>query len=53
MTEYQVTINLNSITYELEAGNEDEAIALASRIAMGENTYDLLKSAYYDVEEVE
>lgn len=52
MPNYQVRINLNSISLEVEADDEDHAIELAEEIALEENMYDILKWAEYDVEEV-
>jgi len=49
---YEVKINLNSITYEIEADDEDTAIEEASELALDETQYDLLKWADYDVEEI-
>lgn len=49
---YRVTINLNSITYEFNEENEDEAIKKAHDMGLEELTYDLFKWATYDVEEI-
>jgi len=48
MKKYKVTINLNSISYEIEAENEDKAVAQAYELAMEESQYDLLKWADYE-----
>lgn len=52
MTMYKVTVNLNSISYEVEAEDEDKAINLAEQMALDEPQYDLLKWANYDIEEI-
>jgi hypothetical protein len=51
MPKYTVTINLNSISYDIESDNEDNAIAQAEAFALEESQYDLIKWAYYDVRE--
>jgi hypothetical protein len=48
MEKYEVRINLNSISYEIEATNEEEAIAQAYELALQESQYDLLKWADYE-----
>ena len=48
MEKYEVEINLHSISYEIEAENEEEAIAQAYELAMQETQYDLLKWANYE-----
>ena len=53
MPKYEVRIDLNSITYELEADNQDEAITLSHKLALNETQYDLLKWAEYDVKEID
>jgi disulfide oxidoreductase YuzD len=52
MPKYEVRIDLNSITYEIEADNEDKAVKFAKEIANDETMYDLLKWALYTVEEM-
>lgn len=52
MPRYQVTINLNSLSYEVDSENEHEAIRLAEQMALDEPQHYLLKSAYYDLEEI-
>ena len=52
MPKYEVRIDLNSITYEIEADNEEKAIEFAGEIVYDETMYDLLKLAYYEVEEI-
>ena len=52
MPKYKVTINLNSLNYEVDEENEDSAIKLAEQMALDEPQYDLLKWANYDVEEI-
>lgn len=51
MTKYQVIVDLNSITYEIEAEDEEQAIEQAEELAMEESQYDLLKWADYSVDE--
>lgn len=53
MPKYEVTVDINSITYEIEANNEDEAMDMASSLAMQETQYDLLKWANYIADEIE
>ena len=50
---YEVRIFLNSLSYQVTAENEQEAINKAEEFAMQEGHYDLLKRADYEVEEVE
>jgi hypothetical protein len=50
MTEYNVRVDLNSINFDIEADNEDEAIEKANELAMNESLYDILKWAEYYVE---
>lgn len=50
MPKYNVRINLNSISYEIEADNEDKAIEFAKDCVYDETTYDLLKWADYETE---
>jgi hypothetical protein len=50
MPKYNVRINLNSISYEIEADNEDKAVEFANNCASGETAYDLLKWADYETE---
>jgi disulfide oxidoreductase YuzD len=52
MPKYEVRIDLNSITYEIEADNEDEAVEFAEEIVYDNTMYDLLKWADYTVEEM-
>lgn len=52
MPNYDVRINLNSISFNIDADDEDHAVEMAHEIAMEENMYDILKWADYDVEEV-
>jgi len=52
MPKYEVRINLNSITYELEADDEGEATNHAHQMALDETQYDLLKWADYEVSEI-
>ena len=49
---YKVTISLNSISYEIEAENEEVAIQKANELAMTESHYDLLKWADYEAEQI-
>ena len=52
MAKYEVKIFLNSVSYEIEAENEDKAIEQAEEYALEESQYDLLKWANYEVEEI-
>ena len=52
MAKYKVTISLNSISYDIEAENEDKAVTIANELAMTESHYDLLKWADYETEEI-
>jgi hypothetical protein len=52
MPKYEVRIDLNSITYEIEADNEEKAIEFAEEIVYDETMYDLLKWANYEVKEI-
>lgn len=42
---YRVTIDLNSISYELEAESEDKAIEFAQECFFDETLYDIIKWA--------
>jgi hypothetical protein len=53
MKTYKVTINLNSISYEVEAENEEKAIEYAQKCFYDETLYDVLKWANYETEEME
>ena len=53
MTKYQVTINLNPISYEVEAESEEKAIEYAKDRYYDETLYDLVKWADYVVSEEE
>ena len=50
---YRVTIDLNSVSYELEADDEEKAIEYAQECFYDEKLYDLLKWANYDINEME
>jgi hypothetical protein len=50
MANYNVRINLNSISLTLDAEDENHAFELAYEIAMGQTQYDLLKWADYEIE---
>jgi hypothetical protein len=52
MPKYKVTINLNSLSYEVDTEYEYDAVKLAEQMALDEPQHYLLKSAYYDVEEI-
>jgi hypothetical protein len=52
MPKYEVRIDLNSITYEIEAENKEKAVDSAIEIVYYETMYDLLKWAKYEVEEI-
>jgi hypothetical protein len=52
MPRYKVTINLNSLSYEVDTEYEYDAVKLAEQMALDEPQYDLLKWANYDVEEI-
>jgi len=53
MPNYEVRISLNSITYEIEADDEDKAIEIAEENVYDETMYDLLKWADYEVKEID
>lgn len=46
---YEVRINLNSISYEIEADSKEKAIEYAQECVYDETLYDLLKWADYEV----
>jgi hypothetical protein len=50
MRKYRVTINLNSISYELDAENEQKATEYAQECFYDEKAYDLIKWATYEIE---
>jgi hypothetical protein len=52
MPKYEVRIDLNSITYEIEAEDKGKAVDSAIEIVYYETMYDLLKWAKYEVEEI-
>lgn len=52
MAKYKVTISLNSISYDIEAENDEKAVTIANELAMSESHYDLLKWADYETEEI-
>ena len=52
MPKYRVTIDLNSISYEIDADNEDKAVEYAQECFNDETLYDVLKWAEYQTEEV-
>lgn len=52
MPKYEVRVNLNSISYEIEADSEEKAIEYAQECFSDESTYDILKWADYGVEEI-
>jgi len=52
MPKYEVIIDLNSMAYEIEADNEEEATQSAVEIAHNETPYDLLKWADYTAKEI-
>lgn len=49
MKNYSVTIKLDSITYEIEAENEEKAIESAQELFADETIYDIIKWAGYEV----
>jgi hypothetical protein len=53
MPRYRVTIELNPVSYELEAEDEDKAIESAKECYYGETLADLVKWASYTTEEQE
>jgi hypothetical protein len=53
MARYRVTINLNPISYEIEADNEEKAIEYAQECYYDETLYDLVKWATFSTEEQE
>jgi len=50
---YTVRVSLNSVTYEITADDEDQAVEKAHEFLLEESTYDLAKWADYEVEESE
>ena len=44
---YRITIDLNSISYELEAENEDKAIEYAKECFTDETPHDIIKWANF------
>ena len=50
---YRVTIDLNSISYELEAENEDKAIEYAKECFTDETPYDIIKWANFHTHQYE
>lgn len=52
MTRYEVTVDLNSLTYVIDAEDEEAAVEMAHDLAMEESHYDILKWADYHLEEV-
>ena len=53
MKRYRATIDLNSISYEIEAESEEQAIEYAEECFYEETLYDILKWANYTTEEQE
>lgn len=51
MAKYRITINLNSISYELEAKSDLEAVEYAQECFYTESLYDVIKWADYEIEE--
>ena len=52
MNKYKVTINLNSISYELEAENDSKAVEYAQECFYDEKLYDIIKRASYQIDEL-
>lgn len=50
---YRVTIDLNPISYELEAESEDKAIEYAQECFFDETIYDIIGSADFEVQQME
>ena len=50
---YRVTIDLNSISYEVEAESEDKAIEFAQECFFDETLYDIIKWADYKTQQLE
>ena len=50
---YEVRVDLNSLTYAVDAINEDKAIEKARKYAEEETHHDILKWATYGVTEME
>lgn len=48
---YTVRVSLNSVTYEVTADDEEQAIEKAHEFILEESTYDLAKWADYEVSE--
>ena len=51
MANYVVRIFPNSLSYEIPADNEHDAIQKAKEYAYGESAYDIFKWADYEAEE--
>jgi hypothetical protein len=50
---YRVTIDLNSISYEVEAESESKAIEFAQECFFDETLYDIIKWADYKTQQLE
>jgi hypothetical protein len=50
---YRITIDLNSISYEVEAESESKAIEFAQECFFDETLYDIIKSADYKTQQLE
>jgi hypothetical protein len=53
MDRYRITIDLNSISYELEAESESKAIEYAQECFFDEKLYDLIKWANFQTYQYE
>ena len=53
MSLYRVTIDLNSISYELEAESHEKAIEYAQECFYDETLYDIIKWANYQTKQME
>ena len=49
MPNYEVTIDLSSLTYEIEADTEEEAMDFAKQCVYDETMYSIMKWAGADV----
>ena len=52
MPNYEVTIDLSSLTYEIEADTEEKAMEFAKEIVYDNTVYNLLEWADYTAKEI-
>jgi hypothetical protein len=53
MSDFEVRIDLNSVSYVVQADTKEEAIGKANAIALQETQHDLLKWAIYNATKLE